>query len=230
MLNALRHHGLFRSHPAQQTRPPTSAQRLAASRTISGGRVRGEPLRAHHVLNALRHHGLFRVRQARRARNHQLVLNALRHHGLFRPGLATLSKRPVNCAQRLAASRTISGRMESRHCATDVSAQRLAASRTISVGCSDAQRPWCGCSTPCGITDYFGRTSGMVGPQPRKRCSTPCGITDYFGLDPPGTIAESPGAQRLAASRTISEPKRHDRPRPYRCAQRLAASRTISVH
>ena len=157
------------------------------------------------------------------------VLNALRHHGLFRCRPAPIRACSLPCAQRLAASRTIS-----------VSASRLAAMPVgaCSTPCGitdyfglapvgDGQ-PFTECSTPCGITDYFGcachethdqlyvlnalRHHGLFRgiqppqlPRPRAMCSTPCGITDYFGGGQRGSAALSlSSAQRLAASRTIS--------------------------
>ena len=59
------------------------------------------------------------------------------------------------------------------------------------------------CSTPFGITDYFGRPVVVVAAG--EQCSTPFGITDYFGGRPlRAWPALCNSAQRLSASRIIS--------------------------
>ena len=60
------------------------------------------------------------------------------------------------------------------------------------------------CSTPFGITDYIG--FGRTFRQPcSQRCSTPFGITDYIGGARRGHRHHVSGAQRLSASRIISD-------------------------
>ena len=198
------------------------------------------------------------------------VLNAFRHHGLFRlrargGGLVSES------AQRLSTSRIISDtsmgdimHATTRRCSTPfgitdyfgllpvcdhldyLGAQRLSASRIISELHSGDDAPTAQeCSTPFGITDYFGQGLGhRLGN--RRQCSTPFGITDYFGLPrhphrpvAPGSVlnafrhhglfrmcsrvlscSSEPCAQRLSASRIISA---------RRCAPRLASARRCST-
>ena len=61
-------------------------------------------------------------------------------------------------------------------------------------------------------------------------CSTPFGITDYFGpLDGDGLSAAAICAQRLSASRIISVAADKVEFTVDRCAQRLSASRIISA-
>ena len=181
MLNAFRHHGLFRRLTQSVTdttlkcsTPSASriisavaplahrelrlgAQRLSASRIISGWRPirRSRPRRW--VLNAFRHHGLFRVETAG-----DIFGGAIRcstpfgitdYFGVSR--LQVVVPRPLS-AQRLSASRIISGTPSARRCAGSVGAQRLS------------------------------------------------GITDYFGSRLPPTRRKVIGAQRLSASRIIS--------------------------
>ena len=110
VLNAFRHHGLYRA-PAggggagprecstpfgitdyigrrrgrRSTAIATSAQRLSASRIISGQPEGLEGLHHIMVLNAFRHHGLYRDRpRVVEQRLDVEVLNAFRHHGLYR--------------------------------------------------------------------------------------------------------------------------------------------------
>ena len=161
-------------------------------------------------------------------------------------------------AQRLSASRIISGSHRSPSTISARCAQRLSASRIISgvpelAGSHGLQV----CSTPFGITDYIGVyqscviASLVIGAQRLSAsriisavvvssaivtscmCSTPFGITDYIG---PGSATASrhrPGrcAQRLSASRIISASIVASRSSSWRtvCAQRLSASRIISV-
>ena len=85
------------------------------------------------------------------------------------------------------------------------------------------------CSTPFGITDYIGAVSySLEGAD--YMCSTPFGITEYIGRrDRSRSRSSRTSAQRLSASRNISD--EIDRI-PYLapgCAQRLSASRNISA-
>ena len=84
VLNAFRHHGIYRSFQRLPKSIVSSAQRLSASRNISAGR-RTESARGRSVLNAFRHHGIYRARQ-REEEGVALcaVLNAFRHHGIYR--------------------------------------------------------------------------------------------------------------------------------------------------
>ena len=161
------------------------AQRLSASRIISGSPCYHVAMPEWHVLNAFRHHGLYRRPGAAEPPGvERPVLNAFRHHGLYRwnncgPGLWPSGHR----AQRLSASRIIS-------------ATTVVVTLTLE------------CSTPFGITDYIGRRSASARPTLRvlnafrhhglyrrmrawatarltSRCSTPFGITDYIGTRGP---------------------------------------------
>ena len=181
------------------------AQRLSASRIISGVHHRLRSRRPDQVLNAFRHHGLYRFVMGRRtfcaqrppiisAGGHLLgqplthaecstpfgitdyigrrsparaaphacrVLNAFRHHGLYR----SLYRRLVwtwgqICAQRLSASRIISAAAPDR-----------GATRRFSV--LNAFRHH----------GLYRLNLGVVGTSSRDpMCSTPFGITDYIGL------------------------------------------------
>ena len=162
VLNAFRHHGLYRL--IEQVRAPqaflrcstpfgitdyigviasirsadsrTSAQRLSASRIISGWRPRR--LRRRPVLNAFRHHGLYR--SARRAH-----------------------RCPVVCSTPFGITDYIGSRRAPRGDTTTTGAQRLSASRIISVALAERAviNPHL-CSTPFGITDYIGRDLELV--------------------------------------------------------------------
>ena len=208
MLNAFRHHGLYRSVGLRgRCTRSYCAQRLSASRIISGDGTRFVVAALQRVLNAFRHHGLYRALPAegrpevsmlcstpfgitdyigpgarRRSRARGDVLNAFRHHGLYRS-----ARRPGEPA--------------------DLGAQRLSASRIISVVilCDLHLTTDHWCSTPFGITDYIGgrrpgaraagadvlnafRHHGLYRSEMvdalRTRilgCSTPFGITDYIG-------------------------------------------------
>ena len=93
------------------------------------------------------------------ARSWPFVLNAFRHHGLYRPrGVVRKPYEGKFCAQRLSASRIISG-----YC------RQVAGGYALE------------CSTPFGITDYIGYP--LLDPHVEcvLRCSTPFGITDYIG-------------------------------------------------
>ena len=123
MLNAFRHHGLYRPE-RQRIRPDRRcAQRLSASRIVSApARVAGQ-LHGAGVLNAFRHHGLYRIYLIlahgdrcvlcstpfgitdcigrRRKRNEVRtapVLNAFRHHGLYRSQYLGGLPLPLGCS------------------------------------------------------------------------------------------------------------------------------------
>ena len=243
VLNAFRHHGLYR--PRRAVRVPktrlVSAQRLSASRIISGRRLLPAADHRRQVLNAFRHHGLYRARTTR----------------------STIALRP--CAQRLSASRIISAGVVHR----DLQPQLAVLNAFRHHGLYRRRRPppptpgeldvlnafrhhelyrppWTGarvapsltpCSTPFGITDYIGLAfderlqiaKGLCSTPLRDGCSTPFGITDYIGfgadVEPSGEVC----AQRLSASRIISVAVAWQAiARPVR-AQRLSASRIISA-
>ena len=230
VLNAFRHHGLYRSTATRMVRSPN-------------------------VLNAFRHHGLYRWEAVtgRYARLRCSTPFGITDYIGRRP---TWRRRCCGCrAQRLSASRIISvvlpldvcrrqpcstpfgitdyiGRRwcRSGRGAWSPGAQRLSASRIISAVRGLPGLAYFGCSTPFGITDYIGVAVAEAAPS----------VVDC--------------AQRLSASRIISAPSAADRstPRPrvlnafrhhglYRLpvravaprsgssAQRLSASRIISV-
>ena len=184
VLNAFRHHGLFR--------PSTDRS-----------------MQAHHpvVLNAFRHHGLFRRRptSTRRSRStsaqrlsasriisvHAALAQQAGDLGCSTPfgitdyfGLLTRRPcaRPQRCAQRLSASRIISGggggggEGGGRSVLNAFRHHGLFRSYAWCVEHGDRYR----CSTPFGITDYFGLRQPVFC-RLNRGCSTPFGITDYFG-------------------------------------------------
>ena len=122
VLNAFRHHGVYRALPfVRQVLQPQ-------------------------VLNAFRHHGVYRpARRGHGPPSARSVLNAFRHHGVYR-FLKRLTRTWLKCAQRLSASRSISG----RH------------------GWAQPDH-WRTCSTPFGITEYIGPASQVVLAQERRR-------------------------------------------------------------
>ena len=144
-----------------------------------------------------------------RDRASRFVLNAFRHHGLYRAVSPwTSPSAPWICAQRLSASRIISG------------SQPL----------DESQRALDMCSTPFGITDYIG-SPGLRSRHAGTGCSTPFGITDYIGLtfvtrgELHGIVLNA--FRHHGLYRTLTLPARALRP-PL-CAQRLSASRIISA-
>ena len=168
MLNAFRHHGLYRSR-SRAARAPSRypcAQRLSASRIISALRVEQD------------------------VRAEISVLNAFRHHGLYRPRRPGRCRRSQPSAQRLSASRIISAYVDDA-VTLAIGAQRLSASRIISENPNPSRVVQLSeCSTPFGITDYIGRPScycrrrrravlnafrhhGLYRPRPRPSTSTP---------------------------------------------------------
>ena len=240
--------------PAPRT---NGAQRLSASRIISGGAAEVQHARGHGVLNAFRHHGLYRMETVTEPPPGSPLCST--PFGITDYiGRSTVNSAILcpSSAQRLSASRIISGR------------PRLPAGALARM-----------CSTPFGITDYIGqvrdvharlddlvlnafRHHGLYRPQcvvdvaDQRRvlnafrhhglyrsamalliwsaqvivCSTPFGITDYIG---PAARWRSAGvdhgAQRLSASRIISVRRAaQGRARSPPCAQRLSASRIIS--
>ena len=158
------------------------------------------------MLNAFRHHGLFRPGSARGTALRQ-VLNAFRHHGLFRPPREGVSANDSWCAQRLSASRIIS-----------------AAPTTV-------YRPGAiECSTPFGITDYFG-----AGRRDRSGCSVSVlNAFRHHGLFRTERLEGLSGTeyQVLNAFRHHGLFRARAEPAPTwprSCAQRLSASRIISA-
>ena len=192
VLNAFRHHGLYRMAAVSAVRAAAAdcAQRLSASRIISGGMtVKEVPVdrcstpfgitdyigygaedaqqRARGlVLNAFRHHGLYRWQQeaALAAAGGRHVLNAFRHHGLYR--LRRASRR-VKYTWVLNAFRHHGLYRGSSCCCCPLSSRR--------------------CSTPFGITDYIGRAHSAHVEMNSLLCSTPFGITDYIGPNTDGS-------------------------------------------
>ena len=206
VLNAFRHHGLYRVRRPRGTRNRRSVLNAFRHHGLyRGRRTPGSAARKRLVLNAFRHHGLYR--DAKRFGGQVLylvcstpfgitdyiggnygtsgvqllrVLNAFRHHGLYRDvGAGFFAAHDGISAQRLSASRIISGRSSSH--------------RSIEV-----------------------------------RCSTPFGITDYIGLSRRSSGHKKPRAQRLSASRIISGISPWSISQRLACAQRLSASRIIS--
>ena len=140
-----------------------------------------------------------------RRRPSLMVLNAFRHHGLYRPN-QNWSSIDITGAQRLSASRIISAAV-----AAPVLPRRLM------------------CSTPFGITDYIGTLHPAVTTENDAMCSTPFGITDYIGRargDHAGHWLVLNAFRHHGLYRSSIDPRR---PRlPHRRAQRLSASRIIS--
>ena len=255
VLNAFRHHGLYRTRSVCcRTRLIVSAQRLSASRIISAvdgldglapsglcstpfgitdyiGRMARytclfeNPVQSAQRLSASRiisddilvldeatWSGAQRLSASRIISGPApmsgwsktpMVLNAFRHHGLYRPSWI----RAPSCfrlgAQRLSASRIISGsvvRVVHEH------RKVLNAFRHH------------GLYRQRGLTVSFQRVG---------RCSTPFGITDYIGQST-HYILRDLRAQRLSASRIISDRARCTRTTRIHGAQRLSASRIIS--
>ena len=230
-LSASRIISVYRSRKAIRR---SCAQRLSASRIISvavgstPGLYEGaQRLSASRIIS-----GAMRPRSSSAV---PIVLNAFRHHGLYRMvgSVSRSFRRQVIRAQRLSASRIISGRCLPRagpahggvlnafrhhglyrsgdapggaSCGSSTGAQRLSASRIISGTPGRPRRPSASaCSTPFGITDYIGQAHGGRA-SPAQMCSTPFGITDYIGFRPQRRhwCDCLDGAQRLSASRIIS--------------------------
>ena len=233
MLNAFRHHGLYRRHDLV-------GDRRAWCR----------------VLNAFRHHGLYRGRACPPCSARlRAVLNAFRHHGLYRR--LQIAKTLVDewCSTPFGITDYI-GSATTTTPTTHLSLCSTPFGITDYIGrlVADGGPAGCGrvlnafrhhglyrrtrltpvrspsvCSTPFGITDYIGL--GLVNEQAqsvvlnafrhhglyrrvrerqrdapvRDGCSTPFGITDYIGcrLAPPASRSRI-CAQRLSASRIIS--------------------------
>ena len=208
MLNAFRHHGLYRvgSSTPHAVLTPASAQRLSASRIISGpllGDPDVDPIECSTPFGITDYIGTSISSAYRRGRSAQRlsasriisgggrggdpgrgrgVLNAFRHHGLYRAACMPTGPGSRSSAQRLSASRIISGSWASATATGRRCAQRLSASRIIS------------------------------------------GRFDVVEL-----MAKPACAQRLSASRIISgHDERSSQSSRMLCAQRLSASRIIS--
>ena len=111
------------------------------------------------VLNAFRHHGLYRPRRRRTDRRSRSVLNAFRHHGLYRAlGVPAIGPGAVLCSTPFGITDYI-GPPAPHRFRPRSSAQRLSASRIISgvITVDEGYRVGV-CSTPFGITDYIGLT------------------------------------------------------------------------
>ena len=241
VLNAFRHHGLYRSaSPPPASSPASGAQRLSASRIISGARDA-----AHAVAEGDR------------------VLNAFRHHGLYRSRPSMADSIAAVSAQRLSASRIISADRSRRRIAVDppvvLNAFRhhgLYRGAGLSFGCCGAGLPVLNAFRHHGLYRppvqvsaqrdvqvlnafrhhglYRGRVRSTAAYSARAQrlsasriisgglplvavwagvmCSTPFGITDYIGCHPALDVRRAPGAQRLSASRIISAAVLRDLP------------------
>ena len=161
--------------------PISCAQRLSASRIISGAADRTDD---------------------RSGRN---VLNAFRHHGSYRFVIGDVRRTYPDSAQRLSASRIISASqtggnpVTSPKCSTPFGiTDHIGRDAANLYSTKDAE-----CSTPFGITDHIGSAAANDDIVP-IRCSTPFGITDHIGTWSRSPTASSlRSAQRLSASRII---------------------------
>jgi len=87
----------------------------------------------------------------------------------------------------------------------DNRAQRLAASKIVSPSSKkEGAKRDSGCSTPCGIKDSF-TFDIMQALKNFVKCSTPCGIKDSFTTAAALTGIRKESAQRLAASKIVSQ-------------------------
>ena len=183
MLNAFRHHGLYRipDHRILVTRPSD-------------------------VLNAFRHHGLYRLYAGGSGVYAQIVLNAFRHHGLYRTGIGNPFGVLKQCSTPFGITDYIGThgyQGEPDYVLVLNAFRHHGLYRSHSDDARYLQLFWC--STPFGITDYIGPTwarkkrSKPCGAQrlsasriisvgwlgaavdPNHSCSTPFGITDYIG-------------------------------------------------
>ena len=226
MLNAFRHHGLFRRRPSRSTTSSgSSAQRLSASRIISVVQDISHPYKYYSAqrLSASRIISDARLRDgptcscAQRLSASRIIsvdragIDCRRNQCSTPFGITDYFGRPCRCrhrlqlhrAQRLSASRIIS--VDVPHILTrHKSAQRLSASRIISAASPAVRTPSTGCSTPFGITDYFGwMPTSCRWPRPSaQRLSASRIISDRNPVR--DTAAAAVGAQRLSASRIIS--------------------------
>ena len=158
VLNAFRHHGLYRYLGLLCLGRPCLCSTPFGITDYIGRRRRHARRAQPGVLNAFRHHGLYRISSARPWTLPTTVLNAFRHHGLYRVGdrvespAAKVCSTPFGitdyigcqpsprflfgsiCAQRLSASRIISAVIPNSwsEWMNDACAQRLSASRIIS--------------------------------------------------------------------------------------------------
>ena len=183
MLNAFRHHGVYRGlqihHPAprpQRCSTPFGITEYIGCRRRPASGCRGT------VLNAFRHHGVYRNREYQNLHPAPVVLNAFRHHGVYRAGAGGGGGAGGGeCSTPFGITEYIgSDSWPTRRCRLPVlnafrhhgvyrrplsasprggthGAQRLSASRSISVPLPAISL--CGtsrCSTPFGITEYIG--------------------------------------------------------------------------
>ena len=133
------------------------------------------------------------------------VLNAFRHHGVYRPRrLPSCCARSIS-AQRLSASRSISGLADDDHHAQQRAVLNAFRHHGVYRIRQIVPYPWVvrRCSTPFGITEYIGIRGSNIVPHGVLVCSTPFGITEYIGGRRAKT-SRSGSAQRLSASRSIS--------------------------
>ena len=232
VLNAFRHHGLFRTPDANRIALSilSSAQRLSASRIISAASCCTVLMSAPGAqrLSASR---IISDKVQRQGGDHLLLCSTPFGITDYFGGRGNWCARSApRCAQRLSASRIISASIAASTIANAYSAQRLSASRIISVVAAVYPDP-----LPLQVLNAF-RHHGLfrIGHVARMlhvpiQCSTPFGITDYFGIRNDATIAPSTaGAQRLSASRIISVASFALSFSTNSGAQRLSASRIIS--
>ena len=214
MLNAFRHHGLYRfGRRSSGSKLPASAQRLSASRIISGTKPADGPVhlpecstpfgitdyigRSRPAYSMRSESGAQRLSASRiisalcpaGGRPDRHVLNAFRHHGLYRvQGRVEWTEAGLG-AQRLSASRIISEWQEAMRALGDsISAQRLSASRIISEW-QEAMR---------ALGDSISA----------QRLSASRIISEW--QEPMRALGDSISAQRLSASRIISADPRGD--------------------
>ena len=161
MLNAFRHHGVYQIEQDGSLGPFLCSTPFGITEYISPAEA-APPRASRPVLNAFRHHGVYQPTDALARPRRNVVLNAFRHHGVYQLGCtnpaphgfflcstpfgiteyisatrAATRSAPANSAQRLSASRSISGsEAEPASPAVWSGAQRLSASRSISVSAS----------------------------------------------------------------------------------------------
>ena len=136
-------------------------------------------------LTPFRHHGLYRYRRLQSALQRYKIECSTPFDITDYIGAATAPARCAcaRCAQRLSASRIISGGGRGapgrRRLSVLNAFRHHGLYRTEVSTADDATRVRC--STPFGITDYIGGDRRRGGHGHRLGCSTPFGITDYIG-------------------------------------------------
>ena len=233
VLNAFRHHGVYRSREGPASLGRSCAQRLSASRSISEGDPAGDRPDGPQVLNAFRHHGVYRDGDGARPGGARHVLNAFRHHGVYRRHAVQIGGPAVGapvCSTPFGITEYIGpdqlGDAADRQGVLNAFRHHGVYRGSSSIARSSHSSP---CSTPFGITEYIGPRGERVMPEPVV-CSTPFGITEYIG---------EPGAHDAGHAQHVLNAFRHHgvyRPQPPSrpsdgplSAQRLSASRSISA-